>query len=325
MIEALVRIEGLVVQYPLDSGVFAHSRGWVRAVDGVSLEIRRGEVVGLVGESGCGKSTLARALLGLVQVEAGRILFDGQDVTRLAGAPMRALRRRMQITFQDPEGALDPRMTVDEGIGEALVIHRLGGSDSSQRVGELLERVGLSVELADRFPHELSGGQRQRVGLARALAVEPELLVLDEPLGGLDVSVQAHIVNLLSELQERFRLTYLFVSHDLRAVAHLADRVAVMYLGRIVELGPVGAVFELPHHPYTRALLAASLNPGCDVGLVEGEPPSPVSPPPGCPFHPRCPESIDRCCVQAPTSIRVGEGHEASCHLCEGGVAGRVA
>jgi peptide/nickel transport system ATP-binding protein len=310
-------VEELVVHYPAEPGLLGRPTSFVHAVDGVTLEIQREEIVGLVGESGCGKSTLAHAILRLVEPTSGRILFDGQDVTGLTRSQMRPLRRRMQITFQDPGGALDPRMTAGDAVAEALVIHRLGGPDRRARVGQLLGQVGLGPEMADRFPHQLSGGQRQRVSLARALAVEPELLVLDEPVAGLDVSVQAQVVNLLSELQERLKLAYLFVSHDLRVVAHLADRVAVMYLGQIVEAGPAQVLFDRPRHPYTRALLAASIAAGDEGSLVEGEPPSPVDPPPACRFHPRCPHATERCRRDMPPAYSAGEGHSASCFLLD--------
>ena len=297
----------------------------VRAVDGVSLAIARGETLGLVGESGCGKSTLGRALLRLIEPTAGRVTIDGVDVTALAPGPLRRFRKRAQIIFQDPYGSLDPRMTVAESVAEPLRIHRLaeGRAAIAAEVARLLEQVQLRPELAGRRPHELSGGQRQRVGIARALAVRPSFLVADEPLSALDVSIQAQIVNLLSALREAERQAWLFVSHDLRVVRHLCDRVAVMYLGRIVEEAPAPSLYARPRHPYTRALLSAV--PVADPSrartrlVLEGEPPSPSSPPPGCPFHRRCPLYADkgrpaRCRDERP--LLEGEsGHRAACHF----------
>lgn len=309
---ALVQVEDLAIHHRVAAGL-GGGKGVVRAVDGVSLSIDKGEVLGLVGESGCGKTTLGRAVLRLVDVTRGRVLFDGQDITRATARALRPLRRRMQLTFQDPAGALDPRMTVGECVAEALVVHGLAANGRAARVEGLLDQVGLGPELVDRFPHELSGGQRQRVGLARALAVEPELLVLDEPTAGLDVSVQAQVLNLLGGLQQRLKLAYLFVSHDLRAVAHLADRVAVMYLGQVVELGPAARVYGAPAHPYTRALLAASTAAGAPGVAIEGEPPSPVTPPAGCRFHPRCPMAVEACRARVPGMMDMGQGHRVAC------------
>ncbi|HEY3450835.1 MAG TPA: oligopeptide/dipeptide ABC transporter ATP-binding protein [Myxococcales bacterium] len=308
----LAQVEDLAVHYPVEVGL-GRGKAVVRAVDGVSLSVEKGEVLGLVGESGCGKTTLGRALLRLVEITAGKVFFDGQDITRVKPAQLRPLRRRMQLTFQDPAGALDPRMTVGECVGEALLVHALANGARPARVEALLSQVGLGPEMVDRFAHELSGGQRQRVGIARALAVEPELLVLDEPTGGLDVSVQAQVLNLLSDLQQRLKLAYLFVSHDLRVVAHLADRVAVMYLGQVVELGPAASVYASPAHPYTRALLAASVAAGTPGAVLEGEPPSPVAPPSGCRFHPRCPLALEACRSQVPKAREMGAGHTVSC------------
>lgn len=318
----LLRLEDVAVHFPVERGLFGRPGGAVRAVDGVTLQVGRGEIVGLVGESGCGKSTLARAAVRLVEVSSGRVLFEGQDVTRMPERALRPLRRRLQITFQDAGAALDPRLTVCTAIEEALAIHGLGGGDRRARVAGLLRQVGLGPELGERYPHELSGGQRHRVGLARALAVEPALVVLDEPLSGLDASLQAQIVNLLSELQERLGLAYLLVSHDLRVVAHLADRVAVMYLGRLVEVGPAAAVFASPAHPYTRALLAASMEA---VATLEGEPPSPVNPPAGCRFHPRCPHAEERCRREDPAPREVGPEHQVACVLAPTAVGRGVA
>ncbi len=290
---------------------------FVRAVDGVSLRVRRGETMGLVGESGCGKSTLGRLMLRLVEPTFGRVIYDGRDLTPLSQRALRPLRRRMQIIFQDPYSSLNPRMTVREIVGEAIAIHRLarGRAEEEARIVQLLGRVGLRADVLDRYPHEFSGGQRQRIGIARALAVEPEFIVCDEPTSSLDVSIQAQIVNLLMELQETLGLSYLLVSHDLNVVRHLSHRVAVMYLGKIVEQAPVDRLYEQPRHPYTRALLAAA--PQADperrrVRLVlEGEAPSPIDPPGGCAFHPRCPRAVaGRCDREAPvlTELETGPG-----------------
>ncbi|MEZ4361157.1 MAG: ATP-binding cassette domain-containing protein [Kofleriaceae bacterium] len=298
----------------------------LRAVDAVDLSIYPGETLGLVGESGCGKSTLGRTLLRLLEPSGGQILFDGQDITRLAQRTLRPLRRQMQMIFQDPYASLNPRMSIGATIAEPLIIHKLAATPAERRrrVDELLERVGLSAEAARRYPHEFSGGQRQRVGIARALAVQPRFIVCDEPISALDVSIQAQIVNLLSELQEAEQLTYLFISHDLKVVRHIADRIAVMYLGRIVELGPARQVYRTPRHPYTRALLSAVPQPIPGAAsrrvVLQGDVPSPLSPPSGCPFHPRCPEPNKpaACATRRPTLRVVEGGCEVACHLVEG-------
>ncbi|MCU1282369.1 MAG: peptide transporter ATP-binding protein [bacterium] len=293
----LVAVENLTKHFAARPGLFGGASGgkMIRAVDGVSLEIAQGETLGLVGESGCGKSTLGRAILRLHEPTSGRVVIDGTDVTALASGPLRAFRKRAQIIFQDPYASLNPRMTVGQILEEPLIIHRLGADRAArhQRVGELLDRVGLRREVATRHPHEFSGGQRQRVGIARALAVEPRFIVADEPLSALDVSIQAQIVNLLVDLQRERALTYLFISHDLKIVQHLCDRVAVMYLGRVVEEAPAAALYARPLHPYTIALLSAvpEIDPERQRAriILEGDVPSPSSPPSGCPFHPRCP------------------------------------
>jgi oligopeptide transport system ATP-binding protein len=328
----LLEVRDLAVHFPVRRGVLrAREVGVVRAVDGVSLELGRGETLGLVGESGCGKSTTGRAILQLERPTAGTVRFDGQDLgplwQRRLGRwrwtePLRQLRRRMQVVFQDPYASLDPRMTVEEIVGEPLAIFGLARGEARRaKVQALLERVGLDPRYVRRYPHEFSGGQRQRIGIARALALEPELIVCDEPISALDVSIQAQILNLLVELQRSLGLSYLFVAHDLAAVRHISDRVAVMYLGRIVELGPVDALFERPAHPYTRALLSAVPipDPGRERSrsrvVLEGDVPSPLNPPGGCRFHPRCPEREARCATEAPPLVTIGPGHTAVCHL----------
>ncbi len=292
----------------------------VRALNGVSFSVKRGETLGIVGESGCGKSTLARCLVRLYQPDAGRIDYGGVNVLALDGAERRAYNRRVQMVFQDPYSSLNPRMTVRQTLAEAIGFHNLRQGDAiGQRVAELLDLVRLPSDAADRYPHEFSGGQRQRIGIARALAVEPECLIADELVSALDVSVQAQIVNLLLELQARLELTVLFIAHDLRLVRHISHRVAVMYLGAIVELARTETLFTKPAHPYTAALLKAApeLDPGrrTVVDAVRGELPSPLAIPAGCPFHPRCPFVMDRCRIERPLLTERGPGHIAACHL----------
>ncbi len=321
----LIATDRIGKYFPARAGWLSRSTRFVRAVDGVSLRVRRAQTVGLVGESGCGKSTLGRLMLRLIEPTFGRVVFDGQEVTPLSQREMRPLRRRMQIIFQDPYSSLNPRMTVREIVGEALRIHKLTKTREAEeaRVVQLLERVGLRADTMDRYPHEFSGGQRQRIGIARALAVEPEFIVCDEPVSALDVSIQAQIVNLLVELQETMGIAYLFVSHDLRIVEHVSHRVAVMYLGKIVEQASAKELYSEPRHPYTRALLAAAPQPDPErkrVRLVlEGDVPSPMAPPPGCAFHPRCPRVIKGTCDRETPSldeIGTGEartGHKVAC------------
>jgi peptide/nickel transport system ATP-binding protein/oligopeptide transport system ATP-binding protein len=326
MTGSLVEVYDLVKHYPGDRSWLGLGRPrWVvRAVDGVSLAIAAGRTLGLVGESGCGKSTVGRTILRLLEPTSGTVRFDAQDVFALHGAALRALRRRMQIVFQDPYGSLNPRMTIGQTVREGLDIHRLGPpAERRARVAGLLAEVGLDAALAASYPHELSGGQRQRVGIARALAVEPAFLVCDEPVSALDVSVQAQVLNLLADLRERRNLTYLFIAHDLAVVRHIADDVAVMYLGRIVEQAPAAAVYRAPRHPYTRSLLSAVPVPDPKAQrariVLTGDVPSPARPPSGCPFHPRCPhpQKSERCSTETPLLREVASGHRAACHYAE--------
>ena len=321
---ALVRLDGVAKHFPTRHGWFG-GKAEVRAVDGVSLEVRAGETVGLVGESGCGKSTLGRTVLRLLEPTSGTITFDGTDLTRLGAGELRRFRRHMQMIFQDPYASLNPRMTVGATLAEPLEIHGIARTrrERSERVAELLGKVGLRADAAGRYPHEFSGGQRQRIGIARALAVEPRFIVADEPISALDVSIQAQIVNLLMALQRDEHLTYLFVSHDLKIVQHVADRVAVMYLGKIVELAAAERIYAEPLHPYTQALLSAI--PVADPErrrqriVLEGDVPSPLAPPPGCPFHPRCPvkDKPAECKTTLPLLREVRPGHLAACHVAE--------
>lgn len=320
----LLDVQHLQVHFPIRQGLFARTTGHVRAVEDVSLTVAAGEAVGLVGESGCGKTTLGRAILRLVEPTRGRIVFDGTELTGLNQRALRPLRRQFQMIFQDPYSSQNPRFTVADTIGEALEIHGLasGAANRRARIAELLQSVGLEPAMADRYPHEFSGGQRQRVGIARALAVEPRLIVCDEPVSALDVSIQAQVVNLLQDLQKARGLAYLFISHDLAVVEHLCQRVVVMYLGRVVEAGPAREVCRAPLHPYTQALLSAVPTVDPDSRrqriVLNGDVPNPIHQPAGCPFHPRCPVAEARCRTAAPEVRSLGPGRTAACHLVTG-------
>ena len=334
--DALVSVTAMKKHFPITAGFLKRQVGAVRAVDGVSFDVRRGETLGLVGESGSGKSTTGRVILQLDRATEGSVIFDGNDMGALKGEALRKLRPRMQMVFQDPHASLNPRMTVGSIIGEPLKehkalntdVHTIGkstmkSSNRQDRIEELLQLVGLEAMHANRYPHEFSGGQRQRIGIARAIALNPEFLVCDEPIAALDVSIQAQVVNLLEDLQDSLGLTYLFISHDLSMIRHIADRVAVMYLGKIMELGDVGPAYEQPLHPYTKALLSAVPVPDPAVEssrkriILQGDVPSPANPPPGCPFNTRCPIVQDVCSREAPPWIEHRPGHWAACHFVD--------
>jgi len=316
----LLEVRDLKKYFPVRGGFLSRVQDWVRAVDGVSFDVRAGETLALVGESGCGKTTAARSVLRLIEPTAGQVRFDGKDLASYSGAELRKLRRQMQIIFQDPYSSLNPRMTVGNIIGEPLRVHGIAsGRERDRRVEELLEVVGLSAAYRHRYPHEFSGGQRQRIGIARALALDPKFIVCDEAVSALDVSIQAQIINLLKDLQRKFDLAYLFIAHDLNVIRHIADRVAVMYLGRIVEVAPVEVIFEAARHPYTQALIAANPVPDPDAPPIgaplAGDVPSPLRPPSGCYFHPRCPQAMERCKQQYPATVEFSDNHRADCLL----------
>ena len=325
--DVLLEVKNLKMHFPVSSGFLSRKpTGYVKAVDDVSFTVKRGETLGLVGESGCGKTTTGRCILQLYKPTDGQVIFDGQDLTRLNTKNMRAMRREMQVIFQDPYSSLNPRMTAGNIIGEPLIVHGLvsGKDEYREKVAELLTNVGLNPYMADRFPHEFSGGQRQRIGVARALSVSPKFIVADEPVSALDVSIQAQIINLLEDLQEQFNLTYLFIAHDLSVVRHISDRVGVMYLGHMVELAERNEIYRNPIHPYTRALLSAVpipdpvLDAQRERVLLTGEVPSPLNPPSGCVFHPRCPDANDTCSQVMPNLREVEPEHHSACILSDG-------
>jgi peptide/nickel transport system ATP-binding protein len=315
----LLQLKNLKKYYPVTSGLFSRHIGDIKAVDGVTLDIGESEIIGLVGESGCGKSTLARTIPRLEEPTSGKIIYHGKNIARLNRKALNQVRREIQLIFQDPDASLDPRMTVGDSIGEPLVIHHFGdSSERAQRVAELMEQVGLDAGQAGLYPHEFSGGQKQRVGIARALAMNPRLIIADEPVSALDVSIQAQILNLLMDIREKFGLAYLFIAHDLSVIHHMANRVAIMYLGKIVELAQNKELFDNPLHPYTEALLSAvpSLKPkDRERILLHGDVPSPLNPPPGCHFNPRCHRVMQVCSKVEPKLKEVAIGHLVSCHL----------
>jgi oligopeptide transport system ATP-binding protein len=317
---ALVSVRNLKKHFPVTGGVLSRVVGQVKAVDGISFDIKKGETLGLVGESGCGKTTTGRVILRLLEPTSGEVLFEGRNVFRLNREEMRRLRRQMQIIFQDPYASLNPRMTVGDIIGEPLEVHRVAsGAGRDRRVRELLEVVGLSAQHARRYPHEFSGGQRQRIGVARALALQPKLIICDEPVSALDVSIQSQVINLLEDLQSEFKLTYLFIAHDLSVIKHISVRIGVMYLGKLVELAGEEDLFAQPLHPYTEALLSAIPIPDPELKreriVLEGDVPSPINPPPGCRFHTRCRFAADACREREPAFVEAKPGHFVACHL----------
>lgn len=318
--EVLLSVRDLTKHFPITGGLFSRTVGHVKAVDGVSFDVKRGETLGLVGESGCGKTTTGRAVLRLIEPTSGQVIFDGKDIVKSSKQEMRALRREMQIVFQDPFGSLNPRMSVGEIIEEPLVIHRIGTNQERQkRVRELLEVVGLAAYHIRRYPHEFSGGQRQRIGIARALALNPKLVVADEPVSALDVSIQSQILNLMEDLQREFGLTYLFIAHGLNVIRHISDRVGVMYLGVMMEIADSDEIYKHPLHPYTEALFSAIPIPNPTVKreriILQGDVPSPVNPPSGCRFHTRCPIAQEQCKVERPELKESAPGHWVACHF----------
>ncbi len=317
----LLEVDNLVTHFPIRTGFFRKTTGWVQAVNGVTLSVLPNETLGIVGESGCGKTTLGRSILRLIEPTSGGVRLKGEDVVGASNKRMRDLRADMQMVFQDPYASLNPRMPVHDIVSEPLQIHGTSKSDARDAAGRYLKAVGLLPEHGSRYPHEFSGGQRQRIGIARALTLEPDLIVLDEPVSALDVSIQAQVINLLEDLQEEFNLTYLFIAHDLSVVRHISDRIAVMYLGNVVEIADRDTLYDSPAHPYTQALLSAVPVPDPDVEatrariVLEGDLPSPSNPPSGCRFRTRCPIATDICASEEPTLTNAGEGHEVACHF----------
>ena len=322
MTENLLEVKNLVKHFPVRGGVFSRVRNYVKAVDGISFDVKPGETLGLVGESGCGKSTAGRSILRLIEPTSGEINFEGENICELSNEELRKRRRQMQIIFQDPYASLNPRMTIGSIVGEPLTIHNVAkGQERKDRVEQLLHRVGLRPEHIRRYPHEFSGGQRQRIGLARALALNPKLIIGDEPVSALDVSIQAQVINLLEDLQKDLGIAYVMIAHDLAVVQHVSDRIAVMYLGKIVELAEADELVSSPKHPYTEALLSAVPVPDPTVKteriLLKGDVPSPVDPPSGCRFHTRCPYKEDLCDQEDPPMLEMSPGHSVACHFSE--------
>ncbi|GGH33684.1 ABC transporter ATP-binding protein [Paenibacillus segetis] len=320
MSEPLLQVEHLQKYYPISKGFFSKSQQFVKAVDDISFSVLKGETFGLVGESGCGKSTTGRSLLRLIEPSSGRVVFDGEDITALSTEQLRQKRRDMQIVFQDPFSSLDPRHTVQRILEEPLIVHRIGNAEERKKhIHRLIEVVGLTKVHLQRYPHQFSGGQRQRIGIARALSMQPKLIVADEPVSALDVSIQSQVINLMQDLQSEFSLTYIFIAHDLSVVKHICDRVAVMYLGRIVEIADKEKLYASPQHPYTKALLSSVPEPDPDFRperiILQGEVPSPANAPAGCAFHTRCLEAMDMCKMNRPQLIETELGHQTACHL----------
>lgn len=321
MSQTLLEVQNVKKHFPIPSKLFSRKKEFVKAVDGVSFTVNKGETLSIVGESGCGKSTTGRMIMKLLDITEGKVIFDGQDITNMTDDQIRPLRKEFQMVFQDPYASLNPRLTIKEILEEPLIVHDVNKGNRTQRVTELLEVVGLNKYHADRYPHEFSGGQRQRIGIARALAVNPKLIIADEPVSALDVSIQSQVLNLMKDLQEEFGLTYVFIAHDLSVVEHISDRVGVMYLGRLVELATRDELFSKPLHPYTKALLSAVPIPDPTVKreriILKGDIPSPANPPSGCTFHTRCPFAQETCKIQVPEFRELEPGHYVACHYAE--------